>query len=60
MINKTPISDNFLSIIYITILKLMAITPTIVEILDTSTTRHVSSDKTRFLKLLTYENSCRI
>lgn len=38
----------------------MAITPTIVEILDTSTTRHVSSDETRFLKLLTYENSCRI
>lgn len=58
MIKKAPTSDIFLRIIYITIPIFLAITTTMVQILDASVTRYVSDNRTRFSDLIVSNNFC--
>lgn len=59
MIKEALASNNFLSLIYTTVPKLLAIVSIMVWILDSGRTRHVSGDRTRFPDLKDYENFCR-
>lgn len=59
VIEKAPAEDIFLGIIYTTVPNIMAAMSTMVWILDSGATRHVSGDRTRFPDLIAYDDSCR-
>lgn len=58
VIKEAPAFNIFLKIIYITVLKLLAIMFIIVWILDSSTTKYIIGDLTKFLDLTTYKDFC--
>lgn len=56
MVEKVLASDIFFNIIYIMIAKLLAAVSTMVWILDSGTTRHVSGDRAKFPDMVDYKH----
>lgn len=56
IIEKTPVSDNFLGLIYTIVLKFLVTMSTTIWILDLGVTRYIFGNQTRFLDLIDYDN----